>query len=72
MTDIYGMPCIVQRVRTFRNKREMGVGYPLRQLGTWFVYDRDSPADKWRMHCGPYASFEQGKAWIKTIRDDAR
>lgn len=68
MTDIYDVPCDVQHVRTFRNGREMGVGYPLREVGSWFVYDRDSAANKWHMHCGPYSSFEQGVDWIKDIR----
>ena len=69
MTDIDDVPCDVQHVRTFRNKREMGVGYPLREVGRWFVYDRDSATERWHMHCGPYSSFEQGADWIKGIRD---
>jgi hypothetical protein len=69
MTDIYGVPCDVSHVRTFRNKREMGVGYPLRDVGRWFVYDRDASSDRWHMHCGPYSTFEQGVDWIKGIRD---
>lgn len=70
MVDIYDVPCDVQYVRTFRNKREMGVGYPLREVGTWFVYDRESATGRWHMHCGPYSSFEQGADWIKNIRDN--
>jgi hypothetical protein len=69
MTDIYGVACDVHLVRTFRNKRQMGAGYPLRQVGTWFVYDRDSASEQWHMHCGPYSSFEQAADWIKGIRD---
>lgn len=72
MTDIYGVPCDVQHVRSFRNGLEMGVGYPLREIrqtARWFVYDRHSAADRWHMHCGPYASFEQGVDWIKGIRE---
>ncbi len=72
MTDIYGVPCNVQHVRTFRNKREMGVGYPLREAGRWFVYDRDSDVERWHMHCGPYSSFEQGVEWIGGIREEPR
>jgi hypothetical protein len=72
MTDFYGVPCDVQHVRTFRNKREMGVGYPLSKAGTWFVYDRDSADDLWHMHCGPYSTFDQGEYWINSIRDDSR
>lgn len=69
MTDIYGVSCDVQHVRTFRNGREMGVGYPLREVGRWFVYDRESATERWHMHCGPYATFNQGAEWIKGIRD---
>jgi hypothetical protein len=69
MTDVYDVPCDVHHVRTFRTGREMGVGYPLRQVGTWFVYDRGSATDRWHMHCGPYSSFDQAAAWIHDIRD---
>jgi hypothetical protein len=68
MTDRYGVPCDVQHVRTFKDGSEMGVGYSLRDVGTWFVYDRNSAAMKWHKHCGPYSSFEQGAEWIRAIR----
>jgi hypothetical protein len=69
MTDIYGVACDVHSVRTFRNGRELGGGYDLREPTTWFVYDRDNASAKWHMHCGPYSTFDQAKHWIDAIRD---
>jgi hypothetical protein len=69
MTDIYGVPCDVQHVRTFRNKREMGGGYDSREPAAWFVYDRENASAKWHKHCGPYSSFDQTKDWINSIND---
>lgn len=69
MTDIYGIACDVHLVRTFLSKRQMGVGYDLRQPAAFFVYDRDSASDKWHKHCGPYSDFDQAADWIRGIRD---
>ena len=70
MTDIYGVPCDVHLVRTFRDGRSLGVGYDLRQPASFFVYDREADAEKWHKHCGPYSTFDQGKDWINNIREE--
>jgi hypothetical protein len=69
MTDIYGVACDVHLVRTFRDKRQLGVGYELRVPSAWFVYDRENHDSKWHKHCGPYSTFEQAKEWILNIRE---
>ena len=69
MTDIYGVACDVQTVRTFRDGRELGAGYDLTDPATWFVYDRKNTEAKWHKHCGPYSTFEQAKRWIRDIRE---
>lgn len=74
MVDIYGVPCDVQVIKTFRSTgMTMGVGYDLDKLGTWFVYDAtDDPTQgngRWHKHCGPYSTYEQAKDWINAIRE---
>lgn len=69
MTDIDGVPCDVHSVRAFRDGRELGAGYDLRNPATWFVYDRGMADAKWHKHCGPYSTFEQAKDWIHGIRE---
>lgn len=69
MADVYGVACDVHTVRTFRDGREMGSGYDLREPAAWFVYDREDATAKWHKHCGPYSTFEQAKDWINGIRD---
>ena len=72
MTDIYGVACDIHTVRAFRDGRELGAGYELRDPATWFVYDRESTDAKWHMHCGPYSTFEQAVDWIRAIREATR
>jgi hypothetical protein len=75
MVDVYGVPCDVQEIRTFRDGRRLGVGYALCDLGTWFVYDSEhdptAANGRWHQHCGPYSTFEQAKDWIQGIREVA-
>lgn len=61
---------IAQLVRTFRNGRQLGVGYSTNPPPAFFVFDRDRDGDPWHMHCGPYGTFDEGKWWIESIRDD--
>ena len=73
MRDIYGVPCDVHLVRTFKNGRALGVGYDLRDPRAWFVYDREASRDAtangvWHKHCGPYATFDDAKDWCSAIQ----
>lgn len=69
MTDIYGQPIDVHRVRVFRNRRELGVGYDIKSPAAWFVFDRDTERNHWHKHCGPYSTFDQARDWINGIRE---
>jgi hypothetical protein len=69
ITDVNGVACDVHTVRAFRDGREMGAGYALRDPTPWFVYDRENSSAKWHKHCGPYSTFEQACNWIKDIRE---
>ena len=74
MVDVYGVPCDVHSIRTFRDGSQLGAGYDLRKPATWFVYDAESDPTaangRWHKHCGPYSTFEQAVDWIKAIRAD--
>ncbi len=69
MLDIYGVACDVHPVRTFRNGRQLGVGYDLSLPAAFFVYDRDDRNANWHKHCGPYSDFDGAKWWIEQIRE---
>lgn len=60
----------VEFVRRFKNGWSCGVGLGARtDCVEWFVFDRTDDAAPWRMHCGPYATPEEGKWWISQIRE---
>lgn len=74
MVDIYGVPCDVHSVRTFRDGRQLGAGYELRDPSPWFVYDCEAGATGngiWHKHCGPYSSFDEARDWILAIRESS-
>lgn len=75
MVDVYGEPCDVHSVRTFRDGCQLGAGYAIRRPSSWFVYDCEAGATGngvWHMHCGPYLTFEDARDWILGIREGGR
>ena len=70
--DIYGVPCDVFHVRTFRDGWQLGAGCDVTgDWSTFFVYDREDASSKWHRHCGPYSTFDQARDWILGIREAA-
>ena len=73
MVDVYGVPCDVQLVRTFRDGRQLGAGYDLSHPATWFVYDREAGRlanGQWHKHCGPMSTFEEARDWCRAVREE--